>query len=134
MKNVAIRDGNRCVLPRITDPLEVAHLIPLACVSSSNDVGRDQPAFLSLLHMFAGSETTDKITDYLGIKNSTLAMTGASQRKINRLENLITFNKNIHRHWDTRKIILEPVGDPLVLFDASQDAFLTEYEGTFSFP
>lgn len=64
---------------------------------------------------------------------------GASQQKINRLENLMTLCKNVHRYWDTGKIILEPVGDPLAIFNASNTCtsaapILTHYDVVFSYP
>ena len=74
-----------------------------------------------------------KMTDYLGLRDVAV---GASQQKINRLENLMTLNKNVHRYWDTGKIILEPVGDPLAVFEspnASPTPILRHYDVIFSY-
>jgi len=88
--------------------------------------------------MFAGEETKQRVIEYLGLQNtspSTSSNPGAAtNQKINRIENLMTLTRDIHRWWDTGKIILEPVGDPLAIFAAGSDhVLLTHYDVVFSF-
>ena len=88
--------------------------------------------------MFAGEETKQRVIKYLGLENTPSStgsnLGGVTNLKINRIENLMTLTRDIHRWWDTGKIILEPVGDPLAIFAAGNDhAFLTHYDVVFSF-
>ncbi|RPB21774.1 hypothetical protein L211DRAFT_888700 [Terfezia boudieri ATCC MYA-4762] len=137
-KMATIRDQHRCVISLYADPLEVAHLVPLSCFNNSNDFHRTQPAFLSLLHIFAGEETKQRVLDYLGLENTSGSIEskpgGATHLKINRMENLMTLTRDLHRWWDTGKIILEPVGDPLSIFaTGGANVLLTHYDVVFSF-
>jgi len=134
-KNAAVRDRNQCIVSGAEKPVEVAHLIPLTCAGNSSPTGAVFPPFLRLLHMFAGSEVRQNLVNYLGLESDDSSTPGnsRSQKKINRLENLMTLTRNIHGFWDTGIIILQPVGDPLAVFDTRNSALLTDYEVTFSF-
>jgi len=138
-KAATIRDQRRCLITLKDDPVEVAHLVPLSTYANANDFPRAQPAFITLLQMFAGEETKQNVMNYLGLTSPSTSTTTAekpspaAQKLINRMENLMTLSTETHRYWDTGKIILQPVGDPLARFTTNPDALLTHYDVTFSY-
>ncbi|KAF8432519.1 hypothetical protein BGX38DRAFT_1225559 [Terfezia claveryi] len=115
-QSATTRDQRRCLITLKDDPIEVAHLVPLSTYDNTNDLCRVQSAFLSLLRMFADENPSP-----------------AGNKLINRMENLITLSTETHRYWDTGKITLQPVGDPLSIFTANPDALLTHYDVIFSY-
>ena len=132
-KRTRDRDELKCVVTNQSDPLEVAHIFPLSSYSN----GHSQASFLSLLELFASPDIAYNVSTYLGLLPSPSGPPQPpSQLKINRLENLITLLQPVHSYLDDGKIILEPVGDPLSIFDNPDPAdppVLTHYDVIFSY-
>ena len=108
--------------------LEVAHIFPFA-PRNTNIVSSLH--FLTLLRMFCGKETATRVEAYLGLSALTGGGAGSGgsnslptmtlikgSHPINRLENLITMTSTVHSMFGNGVLVLEPLGDPLSIFDS----------------
>ncbi|KAF8460434.1 hypothetical protein BDZ91DRAFT_739319 [Kalaharituber pfeilii] len=118
-----VRDHNACLLTHRQLGLHAAHIFPY----SAGPTGNARPNLMRLLQMFVGEGVAERITAYLLSSPENSVRT-----RINRLENLLTLAPSEHMLWDRCLIVLEPIGDPLSIFETNPNALLTRYTVRFS--
>lgn len=118
-RGALLRDARRCVLSGAFG-VEVAHIFPYATRNSSEKSKNIH--FLKLLHLFCGHEEALKVELYLGLGTEMNPGTATplihGSHPINRQENLITLQAGLHKFFGKGALVLEPIGDPLSIFDA----------------
>lgn len=103
---------------------EVAHIFPYARRHTAPGADQSENThFLTTFRYFCGRETAANIEAYLGLGPDINAPAMRIQlingsHPINRLENLITLARNLHGVFDQGGLVLEPLGDPLAIFNA----------------
>lgn len=119
-RGALLRDARRCVLSGAFG-VEVAHIFPYATRNSSETSKNIH--FLKLLHLFCGHEEASKVELYLGLGTDIAPGTATplihGSHPINRQENLITLQAGLHKFFGKGALVLEPIGDPLSIFDAA---------------